>query len=122
MKIATKEITVFAISRANIDPGTKGYGISVIDPDAESNKPLDERTFASGYAVPVKVQIPEDWTVGETNSGEPMLFASGGTAMQLHWYYNKGAMQAWPAFATLDESLKHGSAIVLSAQKLSQVG
>lgn len=116
-----KIITVFAIARANIEPGRKGYILSLVDPDADSATHLAERTFASGYAVPINVEVPADWTIGESKDGLTYLWA-GETPMQLAWYRNKGTMRAWPAFATLEASIYRGAATCLKAQKHSKVG
>jgi hypothetical protein len=116
----TKTITVYATNRANIEPGRKGYILSIADPDADSAKPLSERTFASGYAVPLNVEIPADWEVAEAKDGMTYLWA-GDTAMQLAWYHNKGTVAAWPAFATFDEAKGRGALTTLKAQKLSAV-
>ena len=124
MKIAatsTKTITVFATSRANIEPGRQGYILSLVDPDADSDKPLGERTFASGYAVPIQVQVPAEWTIGKAKDDLTYLW-DGETALILEWYYNKGTMAAWPAFATFDEAKKRGALTTLKAQKHTAVG
>jgi len=116
-----KSINVFATSIANEEPGRGGYRLALTDPDSISDKPITDRTFASGYAVPVKVNIPDDWTIAEANDGIEYIFR-GDAPQQLAWYHNKGIMVAWPAFATLAEAVYRGAAYGLKSQKLSAVG
>lgn len=116
-----KEITIYATSIANIDPNRTGYRLSMADPDAASGKPLVDRTFASGYAVPLKVTVPDQWTVAETQSGETFLW-HGDTAMHLAWYHRKGIVAAWPVATSLDEATQHGAVVHLKSQKSSEVG
>jgi hypothetical protein len=82
---------------------------------------LHERTFASGYAVPIQLQVPDSWTIEEAKDGSTYLF-DGDTAMQLAWYHNRGTMAAWPAFASFDEARDRGALTNLKSQKLTQVG
>lgn len=113
-----KTITVFAASRADLEPGKKGYDISLADPD--KGRPYDERPLGSGYAHAIAVRVPDDWTVSESNDGVAYLWRRE-TALQLHWHTDKGTVTAWPAYSTLDEAKARDEVTYLRAQKLSEV-
>lgn len=103
----TKSITVWATSNANINPGTKGYTVHVTDPDPGVEN--DRRTYASGFGVPITMEIPALWEVAEGGDGMMHLFSSSTTPLYLAWNLDNGQVNSWPLFATRKEAIKHGA-------------
>lgn len=106
---ATKTITVWATANANTTPGTTGYTISVTDPDPGVAN--NRRTYASGFGVPITIEIPASWEVALGGDGMMHLFSSDTTPRYLAWNLENGQVNSWPLFATRKEALKHGSII-----------
>ena len=89
-----KTITLYLTSKANTDPNRKGYTIHVIDPDP--GIPHERRTLASGFAVPIPVQVPDNAEIAESTHGEPFLWI-GDCPLALRWHRNRGLVSGWPA-------------------------
>lgn len=90
--VVTKPITVFMACALNQVLGEKKSFITLEMPEI-------------GRALPIVVQVPQDWTIEKIN-GEMLLY-KGLKRMLLEWNVRSQKVNAWPAFYDIELARKN---------------